>query len=73
MQLIIRMGRMVAFGSWMVSTESFSLIYSPEEMKFVVPTPQTLKAYLLGSKLKRLKNRMNDAVKILIIPEFEEI
>lgn len=55
------MGRLVAFGSWLVSTESFSILYTAEELKFHVPSPQTLKAYLLESKLRRLKERLGHA------------
>ncbi|CAL8098859.1 unnamed protein product [Orchesella dallaii] len=58
--LVIRIGRMVAFGSWLVSTENFSILYSGEELNYFVPNPQTLKAYLLQSKLKRLKERLGN-------------
>lgn len=51
---------MIAFGSWIVSTESFSVLYSPEEMNFFVPSPQTLKAYLLESRLSRLKDKLGN-------------
>ncbi|ODM95526.1 Protein SMG5, partial [Orchesella cincta] len=58
--LVIRIGRMVAFGSWLVSTENFSILYSAEELNYFVPNPQTLKAYLLQSKLKRLRARLGN-------------